>query len=99
MKVQELLATPDKWTQGAAARDPKGEPVHPFSPDAICWCFGAALRKCYPFAPERNRLRSPILQKLGFDPLERSEGVVPAWNDAPERTHAEVLALCKELDL
>jgi hypothetical protein len=91
MKVYELLATPDKWTKGHLATDDMGDSVGEYSPSACRWCLIGAVFKCYGNFAERDPIVAAINRKTGPFPSQ--------WNDAPERTHAEVLALCKELDI
>jgi hypothetical protein len=53
-------------------------------------CILGAVDACYDPA-DQCHIRTKLRGALG-----RS---IIGWNDAPERTHAEVLALCKELDI
>lgn len=41
LKLREFL-TPDRWTQGAFARDKRGKPVGSRSAAATCWCVAGA---------------------------------------------------------
>jgi hypothetical protein len=91
MKIQELLATPDKWTQKAYARDNKGEYTGELGPDAVCFCFVGAANRCYPDGDERTNIKEKVRIAVGRSPI--------SWNDTPGRTHAEVLALAIELDI
>ncbi len=89
MKAYELLATPDKWTKGAFARDRFGEVVEANSPDAVCFCIHGAMGRCYRgYSEQLDQLRAKL-----------DVAVVMDWHDAPERTHEEVLAVLKELDI
>jgi hypothetical protein len=45
LKTKELIATPDKWTQGVDARNIVGQPVDPKSKRAVCYCLYGALIK------------------------------------------------------
>jgi hypothetical protein len=89
MKVKELLTGPEKWTQGACARDRKGESALATDAHPRYDLMGAMIRcygfKGYPAVYERARVavgRSPV-----------------AWNDAPERTFQDVKHLVNELDI
>ena len=42
-KARGRLKKPNAWTQGALARDERGEPVEPDSEDAVKWCAHGAL--------------------------------------------------------
>jgi hypothetical protein len=89
MKAHELLATPDRWTQGAFAVDKYGYQTPKNGPDAYSFCVLGAINHCYGEFDEDAILRLENHTKKSL--ME--------WNDAPERTHAEVLALLKELDI
>lgn len=95
MKAHELLVTPDKWTQDVYCRDKDGEGggMLGSDPGAVSWCLTGAIDKCYPALSHKQRenILNKIRTHLGRNPI--------AWNDAPERTHAEVLAVLKELDI
>ena len=43
VEARTLIATPEAWTQGAAARDADGEPVGVEREDAVSWCATGAL--------------------------------------------------------
>lgn len=82
VKARELLAEPGRWTQETAARDAAGLPVGATSDAAVCWCLIGALDAVRDGTTALAQLR----RTLGCSS-------VSAWNDAPERTHADVLAL------
>lgn len=77
-RMRKLLAKPEAWTQGRSARTAGGNDTFARAKDAACWCLlGAALRV--------------ELREATFVGPSGSVCMV-TWNDAPERTHAEVLA-------
>ncbi|MDD9991914.1 MAG: hypothetical protein OXP75_08930 [Rhodospirillales bacterium] len=43
VEARTLIARPEAWTQGAAARDAEGEPVGVEHQDAVSWCATGAL--------------------------------------------------------
>ncbi len=92
MKPSELLATPDKWTQGAFAKDAGGKPC-PLNSDAErCWCVMGALIKYFgEYSPEFYSCVNEISSKL--------DAPITEWNDSPKTTHAEVLAKLRECGL
>jgi len=96
MKAYELLAPEGAWTQRAQARDERGCEVPFSSPFAVSYCLLGALYKCYPSTRQvRDSLYDRLKNTPGFD---WTKGF-PGWNDAPDRTQAEVVALLKELDI
>lgn len=89
-RAWKLLEPEGAWTQGASARD-SGRRVVIFSSERACqWCaLGAigATYKGYQILDIERRLRSELA------------GSIAVWNDTPERTQAEVVALLKSLDI
>ena len=75
------------WTQGAWARNRKGTPVNEDSTRAVCWCALGALWK------------ADGIGSYGLNALVKASGgevhptTISGWNDNPDRTQAEVLAL------
>lgn len=93
MKVKELLSDESKWTQRTYAKDANGEGVMWCVPEAVCWCLHGAIAKCYRGDFDRyERILGDFRRKVGL-------GDLWGWNDAPERTFAEVKALVEELDI
>ena len=43
VEARTLIAHPEAWTQGAAARDAEGEPVGVEHEDAVSWCATGAI--------------------------------------------------------
>ena len=87
LAVCERLADEARWTKGFAARDAAGDPTQCEKPDAACFCIvGAFWRE----SAKLNDIRASnaFAVRLGFGDWE----TLAEWNDAPERTHAEVLA-------
>lgn len=90
MKVQDLLTDEGKWIQKSIARDAQGNRTYFDASDAVCWCLVGALHKCYLNA-RAQEICGQIFDKLQLAPAE--------WNDAPERTFADVRRLIEELDI
>ena len=86
--AKELISTPERWTQNAFARGMDGLQV-PLDTGAACqWCIAGAMIKVSNLTERRiYGLASRVLAG------ETSCGVVTHYNDAPERTHAEVMEL------
>lgn len=98
MKIHELLATPDKWTQRAFAKTATGEITSSLAPDAKCWCLVGAIVKCYgDDGIEGFQARMDVTRNLTIAAGEPDS--IVNWNDNPSRTHAEVLELVKRLDV
>lgn len=89
-KAAVLLKPPEAWTKGRMARDRFREPVPPMSSRATCWCASGAIRvNAWGDSLELFQIRRRAYQLLGEAAGDMS---IINWNDAPERTHAEVLA-------
>lgn len=91
MKVADLLTDDSRWTQGENARDDGGFPIAAESEDAICWCLAGAIKRCYGDEDEVLRVLRIVHNRLNTQ--------IDIWNDAPERTFADVRALIEALDL
>lgn len=97
MKLHELLSDPSRWTKGATARNSIGNIVSSYDPTAVCFCLIGAIFRIYPDDyPNAFNERVAIHKQLEG---RLSNHDIVGWNDAPERTHEEVLALLKELDI
>ena len=79
------IERPECWTKGELARDAAGNSVTPDSAEAVCWCPVGAIHASTLIGHERFCARHVIVNAI--DSLN-----IGGWNDAPERTHAEVLA-------
>lgn len=90
-KVWKLFdGHPERWTKRALARDAYGHEVRPTDDEACKVCMMGAIYLTHS-REDRNVIRHLIGTRIGEDVVD--------FNDAPERTHAEVVALCKELDV
>lgn len=90
-ETRKLLSVPERWTKKQFARDALGGTADPTGPLAVCFCVeGAIHRAAVGDAHIEARLAAKqiLRQAIGLGVLDG----LPGWNDAPERTHAEVLA-------
>lgn len=88
------------WTQGAAARDPKGAAVDGQDPDACCWCAIGAINRATPARSfEEFQAAMTTVERVLELPSERDTwGLYPlaSWNDDPSRTQAEVVQALRQ---
>lgn len=100
MKIHELLASPTAWHQGSLAAKANGQACRVNDRDAVCWCLLGAVGRCYAGVEDGLGYYSVAgrIAHAVFGGSDTSDSI-SAWNDAPGRTHAEVLALVKELDV
>jgi hypothetical protein len=91
MTLQELFATDGSWTQGAYARTLMDRPIDPTAPAAVRFCLDGALSRCFHGRhAERIAARDRLMDRIGN---------IAHWNDAPQRTIADVRQLVAELNL
>lgn len=78
------IATPDRWCQGAYWRGANGEVVESYGSDCVSCCSLGALHSVGDSDEARQYLREANAKVPCWN--------LAVWNDAPDRTHAEVLA-------
>lgn len=82
------IEAPERWTKGEFARTEDGKACRSSSDAASCYCMeGAVLSQPYLW---RKKARACAILRLAVVTLDYP--TTPSWNDAPDRTHAEVLA-------
>lgn len=82
-RAWKLIAAPERWCKGIGSMTVEGFPCFADDPRAARWCATGAMVKVYP----GKFLPTGFVTK------------VVAMNDAPERTHTEVVEWLKERDL
>lgn len=82
-KAADLIEPEGAWTQGTWARTANGSDDAAIGED-VCWCAYGAIRRASEFV---NDLSDECVEKV-----RQLVGDVITWNDAPERTQAEVVA-------
>lgn len=89
--LTSIFNHPSLWTKGAFARDGHGYQVASASPEATCWCLTGALGLNWPYLkdipPEAVKVLKP---RVGVS--------ISGWNDAEDRTFADVRALAEDFD-
>ncbi len=98
----------DGWCQGTQALDPHDEACSPVNPYARRFClFGALLSAIHALAPRdprsgsRHLLEASLLSRRVnpawlFKQHKPFRFALIAWNDAPGRTQAEVVAFLED---
>lgn len=91
MKLKEWFDSPDKWCQGAYAKDKDGKSVN-FESDEICsmYLYGA-IQKFYESGFERNRIYT-LLGKNIFETILN-------YNDNPYTRFEDIKKLVNELNI
>lgn len=86
--AKALIDTPEKWTKGAFARDRDGDDVYETDGDtAVCWCAVGAINKAF-----GCHAGLTVVQAL-YAALPADFQLVASFNDHPDTTHADVMAL------
>lgn len=83
-KAARRLSKEGTWTQGAYALDANGDSIDPGMPNAVCWRVGGAIIREADSGSSEWAALEALANYLGVSNLT-------AWNDAPERTQAEVV--------
>jgi len=85
----DLIDKPGAWTQHVFAKSSPDATDHlsGYDPKAVCWCALGAMEAA---AGEELSCMAIFGQAETF--LVAEVGNVPSWNDAPNRTQAEVVA-------
>ncbi len=87
LAAADLLEPEGRWCQETGARDAAGNAVCTYDPGAVCWCMAGAISMAGDSYDSRHGAYDLVEKWLPFE--YRS---APAWNDAPWRTQAEVVA-------
>jgi hypothetical protein len=85
--VYELLESPERWHKGNYTNVADTLHTGINSPEATCFCILGAIRKVYKLTRDSNEYAAILKASLELAHYE----YLHEWNDAPERTHAEVL--------
>jgi hypothetical protein len=88
-RAADLIEPEGAWSNDDVARTATGEETHASDPEATCWCaLGAIWRTADRAGVNRYAADKPLFNLLGKS--------IGEFNDAPERTQAEVVAKLRE---
>ena len=89
--ARALIDQPEKWTQGTMMHDAGGMAVFRTGGPVVARCVRSAIKEaCVGFVGlEHWEIMVPLMDSIN----RHSENVhgLTGWNDAPERTHADVM--------
>ncbi len=89
-RAADLIEPEGRWTQHWFAKGDDGGELPELSPLASCWCGVGAI---FAAAGRSEKVGAEFLTAaVGVDDI----GDFEVWNDAPERTQAEVVAKLRE---
>jgi hypothetical protein len=107
MKPSEILARPENWCKGDYAQTLEGKQLLADTSDAVRFCIAGACNRASrglspvewhtSHAPKVLKLRTLIKERYS-DRLMTGSPTIPSFNDHPQTTHEEVLALLHELE-
>mgnify|MGYP001417778115 CR=1 FL=1 len=86
--LTEFFDSPERWTQGAYAKNADGEPCNSLDDKAVCFCLLGAIN--YVYGDARS---TQIVKKLKNADITINR--VGPWNDSQDRTFDEIVDLCK----
>lgn len=82
------------WAKNHMATTRTGQPALYGANDAACWCLDGAIRaSCGVDLETRDRMLEVVCKEIGV----KDHTWIWSWNDAPERTRAEILRLLDRL--
>jgi hypothetical protein len=100
MKVKDILSDESRWTQGAAARNKRGELCSVLSPDATRFCILGAMARVY-----RSKHAMRECERRVADAIAAFGGRITYaieigdWNDDPGRTFDDVRQVIEKADV
>lgn len=89
--VRELLSVPERWTQGAFARQEDKTQVNAEDPEAVCFCIRGAIHRVAVNHYEEARAACKLLEE-GVPEYSKAWGL-SGYNDSRSTTHADMLEL------
>ena|SRR5581483_1468027 len=96
-----LREHPEQWTRRVFARDAQGRKVDYRSSAAVCWCLHGFIRHVLQLPADGLETPTEILSAFeqaavgkSYDPRTSEEVAFVAWQDAEERTVADIIAVC-----
>ena len=94
--ARATLANPENWTKGCYARDAAGNMCKPYSPNAVKWCaIGtcALVSNHSVYSPKLEMVMDELVKCLPYKTENPTEDCIADWQDAPETTHEQMLAM------
>jgi hypothetical protein len=95
--ITKLLDEGRAWCQKAEAYTAEGLPCYGHDPRAVTWCITGALLKVFPGLKDRVAASMKLLIAISYTRHEIEH--IEEWNDAKDRTWAEIESVLKEARL
>jgi len=90
-EARELISDPERWAQGAWAKNAPGHSVQTRAPEAVSWCAAGAIYRCAGNSDLSIDTRELLYDVIGSNISPDSGHVIAEFNDT--HTHAEVLEM------
>jgi hypothetical protein len=87
----EILRDPKRWTKREYSRDINDRDCSPHSSRAKCFCAIGAIMRVSGSRPELSTLWALHIEATNVLRRVTRQYDIGVWNDAPERTHAEII--------
>jgi hypothetical protein len=91
LATRALLSDPEHWCQKMAAQDKYGNYIYFRDPDAKKWCLAGAVFVMSDEKRYNKHISVPVKNFLEDILVAKTGEVIETWNDAPERSHQDVL--------
>lgn len=88
--ARDLISQKGAWIQGTFARDKNGFDCEGIDPTAVCFCAMGAIDRAVGETNSFFNFAWPLYRALDNAGFHNG---ISEWNDAPERTQEEVVAL------
>jgi hypothetical protein len=102
-RAADLIEPEGMWTRQSYARDAKGREISPESPEATCFCMMGAISRVASNHADLHAALALVGEGLPPSPKYNAHiggadyvAAIARFNDAPERTQAEVVAKLRE---
>jgi hypothetical protein len=100
MKAKDILTDQSCWTQGAMARNRRGDLTGAEYVSAVSWCLMGALIRAYGRVKGLDRAMDVRRAIRGIcKSFYATYGSIESWNDEPGRTFDEVRQVIEKADV
>jgi hypothetical protein len=91
--ARAMIPTPNDWTKGVNARDADGDPVDACDPNAVCYCAEGTMQCADAVSRGNGNFLRALAALSAALPEAYQNWDIHEYQDLPETTHADVLAL------
>ena len=95
-RAADLIEPEGRWTRGAYASDQHNDSVDTLHPDAKCFCAMGAVYRAAGASSHHKTGPLDLVRAVRTHLIYATGTTMVSFNDAPERTQAEVVAKLRE---